>query len=136
MTKVMEKISKSNSFFMDKNRYLELKHFCLQYSTWKKLYTEIDGIPNRKFSPVKNLKNNSDPVFHAVERREEYLDKIKMVEEAVRIADSELYDYLLKGVTEGISYYGLRLQYDMPACKDRYYRAYRKLFFILDISRK
>ena len=136
MSDVRTQLSKSNPYFIDKHRYLELKHFCLQYNSWKKLYREIDGYPNRNFSPVKNLKNNPDPVVQAFDRREEYLIKIEMVENAVKEADSELYGYLLRGVTEGVSYYGLRLYYDMPACKDKYYRAYRRFFFILDSTRK
>ena len=136
MSNIRTKLSVKNPYFIDKYRYLELKNFCLQYKAWKKMYKDIDGSPNQIFSEVKNSKNISDPIFKAVEKREEYLHKMELVENSAKESDPELYGYLIHGVTEGVSYYGLRLYYDMPACKDKYYKAYRRFFFILDKSRK
>ena len=32
-----------NEFTLSKHRFYELKHFCLQYPEWKKLYFDADG---------------------------------------------------------------------------------------------
>ena len=136
MTDIRPELSKTNPTWIGRHRYYELKHFCLQYPEWKKIYKEIDGYPESKFSPVKNLGNVFDPVIKAYERREEYINKIEMIERCAKAADEQLYGYLLHGVTEGVSYYGLRLYYEMPACKEKYYGSYRRFFFLLDKARK
>lgn len=33
----------TSEFNLSKHRYYELKHFCLQYPEWKKLYFDADG---------------------------------------------------------------------------------------------
>ena len=136
MTDIRPELSAKNPYGIDKHRYYELKHFCLQYNDWKKIHKAIDSSPQAKISGDKNPKIISDPVFHTVERREEYLQKIELVETAAKLADEQLAGYLVHAVTEGISYYGLRLYYGMPACKEKYYGAYRRFFFILDKTRK
>lgn len=32
-----------SEYQLSKHRYYELKHFCLQYNDWKRLYLEADG---------------------------------------------------------------------------------------------
>lgn len=123
-------------FEIDHHRFLELKHFCLQYNNWKSIYQEIDGSPMLKFSREKKSEKLFDSTISAVERREEYLQKIELVEKAAELADADLKDYLICAVTTGVSYYGLRCYNRMPACKEKYYSAYRRFFFILDKTRK
>ena len=36
-------MAKKNEYVLSKHRYYELKHFCLQYPEWKKLYSQLDG---------------------------------------------------------------------------------------------
>ena len=36
MNNVKPELSKRNPYKLDKHRYYELKHFCLQYPDWKK----------------------------------------------------------------------------------------------------
>lgn len=40
-TVVRADISKKNAYWIDKHRYYELKHFCLQYPIWAKTYAEL-----------------------------------------------------------------------------------------------
>jgi hypothetical protein len=46
-------------------------------------------------------------------------------------ADKDLYLYLLKAVTEGLSYTHLKTKLDIPCGKDMYYDRYRKFFWLL-----
>ena len=41
-TKIRAKLSEKNKYWIDKHRYYELKHFCLQYQMWKKAYKALD----------------------------------------------------------------------------------------------
>ena len=37
-TTIHPEVSEKNKYWIDKHRYYELKHFCLQYPLWKKEY--------------------------------------------------------------------------------------------------
>ena len=50
-------------------------------------------------------------------------------------ADPDLYQYLIRGVTEGLSYDALKMKYDIPCCRDVYYAAYRRFFWLLSKRR-
>lgn len=125
-----------NEYYVPHNRFMELKYFCLQYDYWKERLAELDGSPTGNFSGEKNPKNISNPVVRTIERREEFLHNIELIEEAAKLADESIYGYLIASVTKGISYYGLRCYQGMPSCKVKYYEAYKRFFFILDKTRK
>ena len=42
VTVLRPELSPKNKYHIDKHRYYELKHFCLQYSEWKKSYSAFD----------------------------------------------------------------------------------------------
>jgi len=46
-----------------------------------------------------------------------------------------LHRYILKAVTEGLSYTYLRTRMDIPCGKDMYYDRYRKFFWLLSQER-
>ena len=46
-TKVRPEISEKNPYFIERERYYELKHFCRQYPIWKKAYRALDGLSRR-----------------------------------------------------------------------------------------
>lgn len=39
-------LSEKNPYWIERHRYYELKHFCLQHPLWKKEYDMIDGASN------------------------------------------------------------------------------------------
>ena len=41
-TVLRSELSPKNKYYIDKHRYYELKHFCLQYTEWKKSYSAFD----------------------------------------------------------------------------------------------
>lgn len=41
-TVIRPEISEKNKYWIGRHRYYELKHFCLQYSEWKRLYNEAN----------------------------------------------------------------------------------------------
>ena len=58
-----------------------------------------------------------------------------MVEQAAIGADPDLYPYILRGVTEGLSYNALKMKYGIPCCREVYYVAYRRFFWLLSKRR-
>lgn len=59
-----------------------------------------------------------------------------MIEEAAKTADKDLYKYILKAITEGLSYTYMKTRMDIPCGKDMYYDRYRRFFWILDQVRE
>lgn len=135
---VRSEISKKNPYWIDKHRYYELKHFCMQYPMWKKMYLIFDGLSKRPIHVSGSSKTgmHSDPTAECVTKMLYYRDRMELVEQSALAADGELYPYILKGVTEELSYDILRVRMGIPCCKDVYYKLYRKFFWILDRNRK
>ena len=42
-TTIRPELSEKNPYWIERHRYYELKHFCLQYPIWKKAYAALDG---------------------------------------------------------------------------------------------
>ena len=134
-TSIRSEVSKKNEYWIEKHRYYELKHFCMQYPIWKKLIGYIDGMAHVSDSEIRS-KSISDPVLRCVQQRECYISNCKMIEKTANETDSVVAPYLLKGITEGLSYDSLNDKEVMPFSKNRYYEMYRKFFWILDYKRR
>ena len=130
-TTIRTKISKDNKYYISKDRFLELKHFCLQYPEWKAKYFEFTSLVSGTMSGVRTS-DISDPVSYAAQHREKYFRMMEMIEQSAIAADADIYQFILQAVCYGISYTALRTKYDMPCGKDMFYDRYRKFFWILD----
>lgn len=134
-TTIRPELSEKNKYWIERHRYYELKHFCLQYPLWKNALRFLNAYPD--VSTVKDIKSNktSNPVLDYVETADYYNQRIKMVEDTAKEVDESLAEYLVKGVTEGLSYDNLRIRTSIPCCKDVYYELYRKFFWLLNKKR-
>ena len=135
-TVIRPEISVKNKYWIDKHRHYELKHFCLQYPRWKKLYIYLDdkSIRTPKLYEVRS-RNKVDVIADIATEKAYYLEKIDLIEETAMEADEHLYPYILKGITEGLSYTYLKTKMNMPCGKDMYYDRYRKFFWLLSSKR-
>ena len=136
-TVIRAQISEKNKYYIDKHRYYELKHFCLQYSEWKKSYASCCEaiIFASKYDRLPASNMPSDLTAKYATLRAQYADKIKLIESTAKAADDFLYPYILKAVTEGLSYTYLKSRLDIPCGRDMYYDRYRKFFWLLSESR-
>lgn len=136
-TVIRPQISEKSKYYIDKHRYYELKHFCLQYNEWKKMYAlcneSIIFASNIECSPSSNIP--SDLTAKYAIKKAYYAERIKIIEQAAMDADDFLYPYILKAVTEGLSYANLKTKMEIPCGKDMYYDRYRKFFWLLNDSR-
>ena len=132
-TVIRPEISEKNKYYIDKHRYYELKHFCLQYNEWKKEYTKCDEailfVSRLDRLPATNTP--SDLTAKYAMQKAFYAQRIEMIEMAARDADDFLYPFILKAVTEGLSYPYLKTKLNIPCSRDTYYDRYRKFFWLL-----
>lgn len=118
------KLSKKNPYRLESRfREYELIYFCLQYPEWKKRLASLS---------VRGTEDEwSDPTGEEAVERAILSAKIDMVERAVRDAAEDLYIYLLKGVTENLSYTNLKTYHNMPCSSERYFRLRHKVYYLL-----
>lgn len=137
-TTIRPELSDKNKYWIEKHRYYELKHFCLQYPLWKRMYKSLDGTSKSSQYIIKISKNYnaSDPVSKCVEEKAFYSDRIELIERIAIETDKTLSSYILKAVTEGLSYNCLKMKFDIPCCKDMYYDLYRRFFWLLSRQRQ
>lgn len=115
-------------------RFRELYYFCLQYNEWREMLkqkqntlqaTKYSGMPSS--GHISNQTEN-----HGIECAE-LSNKCAAVEAAARMADPELYNFIIYAVThENITFNFLKMQKDIPCERDRYYNSRRKFYFMLD----
>lgn len=118
---------------ISKNRYKELKAFCLQYEEKKSKIkydlsaTQYDGQP--KAHSIRSQVENQ-----AIEN-EIYKKDCAMIEEAAIRANPEIWRYIVKSVTLGLTYEFI--EYDeeqgkIPMCRSDFYGTRKKFYGILN----
>lgn len=137
-TTIRPEVSEKNPYWIERHRYYELKHFCLQYQSWKRAYFALDGMSKRPadLAAIAKRYPGGDPVSKCVEARIFYKDRIDMVEKAARETDPIIGRYILRAVTEGVSYEVAKTRDHIPCSKDVYYELYRKFFWLLHQARQ
>lgn len=137
-TMIRPELSMKNKYWIDKHRYYELKHFCLQYPEWKKAYADFDNVslPLSMIERVPTDNLPSDPTAVRAMMKYYYSERIKMVERTAIEADKYLSTYIIKAVTEGLSYTYLKTKLGIPCGKDMYYDRYRRFFWLLNNHRE
>lgn len=138
-TNIRPEVSEKNRYRIEKHRYYELKHFCLQYPIWKKAYDALDGLSGRPADLdifVKSGQLHGDPTARCAMSRLFFAERMRLVEQAAIDTNTELYPYILRGVTEGLPYESLKMQCGIPCCREVYYDLYRRFFWMLSKARE
>lgn len=118
---------------ISKNRYAELKAFCLQYGEKKSKIkygisaAQYDGQPKAHSTESQTERQAMDNVI--------YTKDCAMIEEAAIRANPEIWRYIVKSVTLGLSYEFI--EYDneqgkISMCRCDFYGTRRKFFAILN----
>ena len=136
-TVIRPELSEKNKYHINKHRHYELKHFCLQYPTWKREYTALNEACISSSSSDKMPSSNipGDPTGRIAVKRACYSEKINLIERIAKEADELLYKYILKAVTEGLSFTYLKSKLNIPCGRDMYYDRYRRFFWLLSEAR-
>jgi hypothetical protein len=136
-TVIRAEISQKNKYYVDKHRYYELKHFCLQYGEWKKAYASCtDSVMfTSKHDGMPSGNTPSDLTAKYATLCVQYDEKIKLVERIAIETDEFLAGYILKAVTEGLAFTYLKSKLEIPCSRGMYYDRYRKFFWLLNQAR-
>lgn len=130
-------LSRKNPYRLPKYRYLELKNFCFQYNDWKRALARLDGWRAQEGDMGGIVKSNipSDPTAREGMLRAYYSQHIELIDRCIAKLEPALQTYILKGVTEGLSYRNLHVR-GCPCGSQMYYDFYRKFFWLLSIERQ
>lgn len=136
-TLIRPEISKKNRYWIDKHRHYELKHFCLQYPTWKREIIDVYNVskPLSLVGRTSSTTHPGDPTANLALKKITYTERIEMIERIARETDGYLYKYILSAVTEGLSYIQLKTKHGIPCSRDTYYDRYRRFFWLLSQER-
>lgn len=135
-TVIRAEISEKNKYWIDKHRHYELKHFCLQYPSWKKAYSAYnDSLAASQLTGLPSCNDISDPTGKIATLKRYYSERIELIERVAMETDEYLYPYILKAVTEELSYTYLKGVLNIPCGRDMYYNRYRKFFWLLSQER-
>ena len=118
-----------DDYGISKHRYDELKSFCLQYDEKKSKISRDVGSMNYDGMPKGNYKGN--PLESKAIRNVMYQKDCEMIEQAALAASGDLYQYILRSVTNDLSY--RFIEYDeklgrIPVGINEFY-GYRRLFY-------
>ena len=136
------KVSEKNKYYISKERYYELFHFCKQFTDWKKAVNEINPYPKRYLSMSSKTKSDDSIVETTAIDMADYEYKIHLVCEARHKAimdfdwgsDYEALvcsDALQVNVTENIPYDILATRYYLLPSRDEFYKIRRAFFWYL-----
>ena len=110
-----------------RDKYNELKYFCLQY--WQKKQ-EIDrnyGIDSFSQDGMPRGTSSSNPTEKKALRIAQLKRDTELIEQTAMEADAEIYPWILKNVTSGVPYEYM----DVPMGRKKFYEARRYFFFLL-----
>ena len=122
---------KLNDFNIDSDQYHELFYFCKRYKARELEINSLRGLtaPCMDGMPKGN-RTGSQTEFKAIK-----IDKLRkeneLIEQSAIEADPYIYQYILKNVTEGISYEYMKV----PKGRAQFYNSRRLFFKILSEKR-
>lgn len=132
-TTIRPEVSNKNKWHIGRERYYELKHFCLQYPEWKKKLAELTySTYPQQLSFIGADGQLCNPTEKRVIDRDIYVSNIAMVNNVIEETDHELAIYILQSVAYGKSFTYLQTVMRIPCCRDVFYDRYRKFFWLLD----
>lgn len=129
-------LSRKNPCHLSRHRYYELKHFCFQYEEWKKALSLLDGWQSHGDEAGGIVKGNlpSDTTERCALLRAYYSQRIGLINDCLTELEPAVAPYILKGVTEGLSYNQLKAR-GCPCGSEMYYQLYHKFFWLLSRER-
>ena len=118
---------------ISKHRFYELYHHCLQYNEWKdELRYTTDTVKSIQISDMPHGSGVGNPTSNLAMRRVMLSDKVDLIENTAKEADADIWQYIVKDVTnENISYTYLSQIMNIPCGKNYYYDKRRKFFYLL-----
>ena len=127
MDKVRKRDMKLSDYNISRAKYNELKYFCMQYEEKKQELHRGYGLGAviNDGMPKGNMPGN--PVERTAIRNAMLQTDIELIEQTAMEADADIYQWLIKSVTEGIPYEYM----DVPLSRTKFYDSRRYFFYLL-----
>lgn len=125
-----------DDYGISRNRYKELKAFCLQYDEKKsRIQYGTSGSPPIWEGGASGSGFAGKPVERQAIENESYVKDCRMIEEAAIRANPGIWKYILRSVTQDLPYE--LVEYDeelgeIPMCRNDFYGTRRLFFAILN----
>lgn len=118
---------------ISKHKFLQVYHFCMQYNEWKdELAYKTDTVKGIQLSDMPKGAGYGNATEDLAIRRALLCRNVELVEQTCMEADGELYQWLLKAVTnEGVGYTYLKEFMGIPCGKKMYYDRRRKFYWLM-----
>ena len=118
---------------ISKNRYQELKAFCLQFN--EKTEKIKRGLSAIKYKAAPGRTGTGKPTEQEAIRNSTYEEDCLMIVKAAQAADPEIFPYIIKSVTEDLPY--KFVEYDnklgrIPMGSTEFYARRRLFYYYLD----
>ena len=125
-------LSEKNRYHLPKEEFLTVLHFSQQYPNWEQeLRTTPDTSKAITYDGEKvQTSGGYDACSETAMRRYEVERKKKLIEDTVREAAPEIYEYLLLGVAYGVPFWKLQ-EKGIPCEKTMYYERRKKFYYLL-----
>lgn len=124
----------SSKYWLPKQRFLTVYHYCLQYPEWEDEYNALRsaiGVSGVNYDGMPHGSGTGDPVSSDAMRLADLDMKMQQVKDAVHEVAPEIAPWLLKGVTEDRPFWYLHDVMRMPCEKDMYYDRRRRFYFLM-----
>ena len=131
MDKVRKRDMKLSDYNISRAKYNELKYFCMQYEEKKQELHRGYGLGAviNDGMPKGNMPGN--PVERTAIHNAMLQTDIELIEQTAMEADADIYQWLIKSVTEGIGYDYL----DVPMNRTDFYCSRKYFFYLLSLKR-
>ena len=131
MDKIKKRDMKLSDYNISRAKYNELKYFCMQYNEKKRELQSRYGLRAvvSDGQPKGNLPGK--PTESIAVKNAMIQADVDLIELTAREADSDIYQWLMKNVTEGIPYEWL----DVPMARKQFYESRRYFFYLLSKKR-
>ena len=114
----------------------ELRFFCLRYPEMKRNLADLHNpLHAMAYDGMPHSANPGEPTASAAEKAAQVSQDCEMIEQAAIEADSGIYQWILKGVTEGVTYPQLRAR-GLPCSHPYFEKRRKKFFYLLAVKKK
>lgn len=127
MDKIRKRDMKLSDYNISREKYNELKYFCLQYWQKKRDLHNNYGLGALVNDGMPRGSDYSNPTERVALRNDILRKDIELIEQTALEADSEMYQWLLKNVTSGVPYEYM----DVPVGRRQFYESRRYFFYLL-----
>ena len=113
-------------------RYKELCGFCEQYPEWKEELRNYSFLKGKDLDGMPRGSVCGDSTAESAIRIEKLLSRCSLVEKTARLADEDMWQFIIKAVCYNVPLSYLQTQENMHISRNAFYERRRYFFFLLD----